>query len=133
MATETGTRDERFTRNEPESPTKLRGRSWFGVLRRTITEFKKDNLTDWAAALTYYGILALFPALLVLVSIIGLAGQNTAQSLIDNIAGAAPGSAKTIITNGIQNLQNNKGSAGVLFIVGILGALWSASRSARWR
>ena len=127
MATETGTRDGRFTRNEPESPSQLRGRSWFGVLKRTITEFKKDNLTDWAAALTYYGILALFPALLVLVSIIGLAGQNTAQSLIDNIAGAAPGSAKTIITNGIQNLQNNKGSAGVLFIVGLLGALWSAS------
>jgi membrane protein len=127
MATETGTRDGRFTRNEPESPSQLRGRSWFGVLKRTITEFKNDNLTDWAAALTYYGILALFPALLVLVSIIGLAGQNTAQSLIDNIAGAAPGSAKTIITNAIQNLQNNKGSAGVLFIVGILGALWSAS------
>ena len=126
MATETGTRDERFTRT-PDSPTQLRGRSWFGVLKRTFTEFKKDNLTDWAAALTYYGILALFPALLVLVSVLGLAGQNTTQSLIDNIAGAAPGSAKTIITNAIQNLQSSKGSAGVLFIVGILGALWSAS------
>jgi membrane protein len=126
MATETGTRDERFTRT-PDSPTQLRGRSWFGVLKRTVTEFKKDNLTDWAAALTYYGILALFPALLVLVSLLGLAGQNTTQSLIDNIAGAAPGSAKTIITNAIQNLQSSKGSAGVLFIVGIAGALWSAS------
>jgi membrane protein len=63
----------------------------------------------------------------VLVSLLGLAGQNTTQSLIDNIAGAAPGSAKTIITNAIQNLQSSKGSAGVLFIVGILGALWSAS------
>jgi membrane protein len=126
MATETGTRDERFTRT-PDSPTQLRGRSWFGVLKRTFTEFKKDNLTDWAAALTYYGILALFPALLVLVSLLGLAGQNTTQSLIDNIAGAAPGSAKTIITNAIQNLQSSKGSAGVLFIVGIAGALWSAS------
>src|SRR3954447_22985823 len=103
MATETGTRDARFTRT-PASPTELRGRSWFGVLKRTVTEFKKDNLTDWAAALTYYGILALFPALLVLVSLIGLAGQNTAQSLINNIAGAAPGSAKTIITNAIHNL-----------------------------
>jgi membrane protein len=126
MTTETGTRDERFT-HTPDSPTQLRGRSWFGVLKRTFTEFKKDNLTDWAAALTYYGILALFPALLVLVSLLGLAGQNTAQSLINNIAGAAPGSAKTIITNAIQNLQSSKGSAGVLFIVGILGALWSAS------
>jgi membrane protein len=128
MATETGTREGRFAReHEPGKPTELRGRSWFGVLKRTVTEFKKDNLTDWAAALTYYGILALFPALLVLVSLIGLAGQSTAQSLIDNIAGAAPGSAKTIITNAIQNLQNSKGSAGILFIVGIAGALWSAS------
>jgi membrane protein len=126
MTTEKGTRDERFT-HTPDSPTQLRGRSWFGVLKRTFTEFKKDNLTDWAAALTYYGILALFPALLVLVSLLGLAGQNTTQSLIHNIAGAAPGSAKTIITNAIQNLQSSKGSAGVLFIVGILGALWSAS------
>jgi membrane protein len=128
MATDTGAPEGRFTReHEPGKPTELRGRSWFGVLKRTVTEFKKDNLTDWAAALTYYGILALFPALLVLVSLIGLAGQNTAQSLIDNIAGAAPGSAKTIITNAIQNLQNSKGSAGILFIVGIAGALWSAS------
>jgi membrane protein len=128
MAMQTGTREGRFTRDyEPGKPTELRGRSWFGVLKRTVTEFKKDNLTDWAAALTYYGILALFPALLVLVSLIGLAGQNTAQSLINNIAGAAPGSAKTIITNAIHNLQGSKGSAGVLFIVGIAGALWSAS------
>jgi membrane protein len=126
MATQTGTRDERFTRT-PDSPTQLRGRSWFGVLKRTFTEFKKDNLTDWAAALTYYGIQAVFPALLVLVSIVGLVGANTAQSLINNLAGSAPGSAKTIITNAIHELQNNKGSAGVLFIVGILGALWSAS------
>src|SRR5439155_5954866 len=52
---------------------------------------------------------------------------NTAQSLIDNIAGSAPGSAKTIITNAIRELQSSKGSAGVLFVVGLVGALWSAS------
>src|SRR5438477_11720320 len=129
MATEQTQRDERFRRggDEPDSPTKLKGRSWFGVLKRTVTEFKEDNLTDWAAALTYYGILALFPGLLVLISLIGLAGANTAQSLIDNIAGSAPGSAKTIITNAIRELQSSKGSAGVLFVVGLVGALWSAS------
>jgi membrane protein len=97
------------------------------VLKRTIAEFKADNLTDRAAALTYYGIQALFPALLVLVSLIGLAGANTAQSLIDNIASSAPGSAKDIITNAIHDLQSSKGSAGILFVVGMLGALWSAS------
>ena len=130
MATEERARNERFTRSDrdrPDSPTKLKGRSWFGVLKRTIAEFKADNLTDRAAALTYYGIQALFPALLVLVSLIGLAGANTAQSLIDNIASSAPGSAKDIITNAIHDLQSSKGSAGILFVVGMLGALWSAS------
>ena len=129
MATEQTQRGERFERSgdEPDSPTDMKGRSWFGVLKRTVSEFKEDNLTDWAAALTYYGILALFPGLLVLVSLIGLAGAHTAQSLIDNIASSAPGSAKDIITNAIRNLQNSRGSATILFIAGILGALWSAS------
>jgi len=130
MATEERARGERFTRpdgREPDAPTDLRARSWFGVLRRTVTEFKEDDLTDWAAALTYYGIQALFPALLVLVSILGLVGSGTTQSLIDNIGSAAPGSAKDIIISAIRNLQSSRGSAGVLFVVGIAGALWSAS------
>jgi membrane protein len=114
--------------DEPDSPTDLKGRSWFGVLKRTVAEFREDNLTDWAACLTYYGILALFPGLLVLISLIGLAGDNAAQSLIDNIASSAPGSAKTIITNALHEIQNSsKGSAGLLFIIGLAGALWSAS------
>jgi membrane protein len=130
MATEQTQRRERFTRDgdAPDSPTKLKGRSWLGVLKRTVTEFREDNLTDWAATLTYYGILALFPGLLVLISLIGLAGANTAQSLIDNIASSAPGSAKTVMTNALREIQNSsKGSAGILFIVGLAGALWSAS------
>jgi membrane protein len=127
MATSDTTRDERFTHEGPNSPTELKGQSWFAVLKRTIARFRANNLTDWAAALTYYGIQALFPALLILVSLIGLAGANTAQSLIDNIASSAPGSAKDIITNAIRGLQSSKGSAGVLFVVGIALALWSAS------
>ena len=130
MATDQTARRERFTRpgDEPDSPTKLKARSWFGVLKRTVAEFKEDNLSDWAAALTYYGILALFPGLLVLISLIGLAGANTAQSLIDNIASSAPGSAKTVITNALREIQkSSRGSAGILFIVGLAGALWSAS------
>src|SRR5919199_3263255 len=79
----------------PESPTKLGGRSWFGVLKRTGKEFSADNLTDWAAALTYYGIQAIFPALLALISILGLIGQSATQPLIDNLGSVAPGPAKT--------------------------------------
>jgi membrane protein len=111
----------------PETPTKLRGRSWFGVLKRTVREFQDDNLTDWAAALTYYGILAIFPALLALVSILGLVGNSATQPLIDNLGKVAPGPAKDIFTNAIRNLQKSQGAAGILFIVGLAGALWSAS------
>ena len=111
----------------PESPAKLKPRSWAGVLKRTVSEFKEDKLTVWAAALTYYGILSIFPLLLVLVSLLGLVGQSATQPLIDNVGKLAPGPAKDIVTSAIQNLQQSKGAAGILFFVGLAGALWSAS------
>jgi membrane protein len=111
----------------PETPTDLPKRSWVGVLKRTVSEFKDDNLTDWAAALTYYGILSLFPGLLVLVSILGLIGTSATQPLIDNLGTVTPGPAKEIVTGALEGLQKNSGAAGVLAIVGIAVALWSAS------
>jgi membrane protein len=111
----------------PDEPTDLGGRGWWAALKRTFTEFREDNLTDWAAALTYYSVLAIFPALIVLVSILGLVGESATQPLIDNLGAVAPGPAKEIFTNAIENLQGDRGAAGVLFIIGILGALWSAS------
>jgi len=118
---------ERREERAPDSPTDLGGKGWFATLKRTIREFKEDNLTDWAAALTYYGILAIFPALLALVSILGLMGDSATQSLIDNLGKVAPGPAQEIFTNAIKNLQKSQGAAGILFIVGIALALWSAS------
>jgi membrane protein len=119
----------RFARegDPPSSPTKLSKRSWLGVLKRSGTEFMEDNLTDWAAALTYYGILAIFPALLVLVSLLGLIGESATQPLIDNLSEVAPGPAQEILTNALENLQGSQGAAGVLFVIGLAGALWSAS------
>jgi membrane protein len=111
----------------PDEPTDLGGRGWWAALKRTFKEFREDNLTDWAAALTYYSVLAIFPALIVLVSILGLVGESATQPLIDNLGAVAPGPAKEIFTNAIENLQGDRGAAGVLFIIGILGALWSAS------
>ena len=101
--------------------------AWGGVLKRTVREFQDDNLTDWAAALTYYGVMAIFPALLVLVSVLGLIGTSATQPLIDNINEVAPGPAKDIFKNAIQNIENSQGAAGVFFVIGLLGALWSAS------
>jgi membrane protein len=108
-------------------PTDLSSRSWLGVLKRTVGEFREDNLTDWAAALTYYAVLAIFPALIVLVSVLGLIGESATQPLIDNLGKVAPGPAKDIFTSAIENIQGSKGAAGVFFVIGLLGALWSAS------
>jgi membrane protein len=110
-----------------EEPTDLRRRSWWEALKRTVREFSDDNLTDWAAALTYYSILSIFPALIALVSVLGLIGDSATQPLIDNIGAVAPGPAKEIFTSAIENLQRSEGAAGVLFVVGLAGALWSAS------
>jgi membrane protein len=118
----------RFFRDRaPDEPTDLGAGGWWAALKRTVREFKDDNLTDWAAALTYYGVLAIFPALLVLTSILGLVGESATQPLIDELGKVAPGPAKEIFTNAIENLQGDQGAAGVIFIVGLLGALWSAS------
>jgi membrane protein len=114
-------------RRPPPTPTRLGPRSWFGVLRRTVKEFWADNLTDWAAALTYYGVLAIFPALIVLVSILGLEGSSAIQPLIANLGSVAPGPAKQIVTTAVSNLQHNQSASGIAFIVGLAAAVWSAS------
>jgi membrane protein len=97
------------------------------VLKRTVAEFREDNLTDWAAALTYYGVLAIFPALIVFVSIIGLIGAPVTEPLLDNIGAFAPSEAKDILTKAVEGLERSRGGAGILAIVGIAGALWAAS------
>jgi len=115
------------TNTAPGGPTDLNARSWKGVATRTFREFKEDNLTDWAAALTYYGVLAIFPALLALVSILGLVGPSATQPLIDNLNAVAPGPAKQIVTGATRALQNSRGAASLALIVGIALAIWSAS------
>ncbi len=117
------------TRNggAPDAPTDLSKQTWIGTLKRTLREFKEDDLTLLAAALTYYGILALFPALLVLLSLLGLAGSGTVDTLLKNVGSLAPGSTRDVITNAVHNLQNSNKAAGVAFIGGLAAALWSAS------
>lgn len=111
----------------PEQPTDLPRTQVPGVLRRTMREFSADHLTDLAAALTYYGVLAIFPMIIVIISVLGLVGHSATQPLISNLSKVAPGPARQIFTSAIRNVESGKGTAGVLFIVGLLGALWSAS------
>jgi membrane protein len=101
--------------------------SLWDVLKRTVREFREDNLTDWAAALTYYSFLSIFPALIVFVSIIGLIGAPVTEPLLDNIGAFAPSEAKDILTKTVQELERSRGGAGIVAIVGLAGALWAAS------
>jgi membrane protein len=111
----------------PDTPTDLPKRSWIAVMKRVFGQIKVDELTDRAAALTYYGVQAIFPGVLVLVSIVGLLGHSTANSLITNLGDIAPGSLSSFLKTVIQNAQSQKTGAGIAGIVGILLALWSAS------
>ena len=114
---------------QTDRPTKLRKRSWWSVLKRTVREYQDDNLTDWAAALTYYAVLSIFPALIVLVSLLGLVGQypRTSDALLRIVGQIGPSSATDTFRKPIEGVIRSKGGAGALFGVGLLGALWSAS------
>ena len=101
----------------------------FATLKRTATEFMEDNLTDWAAALTYYGLLALFPALIAMVSLIGLIGdpKSTTESLTEIVTEIGPASAAETFSGPIESIAGNQSAAGFAFIAGLAVALWSAS------
>ncbi len=107
----------------------VKGTSLFATLRRTVTEFSEDNLSDWAAALTYYGLLALFPALIALLGLIGLIGdpKSTTSTITQIVTKIGPSSAAQTFAGPIQSITSHKSTAGIMGIVGIVVALWSAS------
>ena len=112
----------------PAGPAELPVRSWIRTLGRTVRETKRDNLPDLAAGLTYYALLSIFPMLLAVLSILGLFGESATRPLINNLRELAPGPARETVITAVENLQRSQGAAGVLFVVSLAGALWSASR-----
>jgi len=117
-------------RRHDEAPTATgTDRSTRATLKRTLLEFQEDNMTDWAAALTYYGLLSLFPALIALVSIVGLFADpaQTTRTLTQIVSNLGPGSAADTFSGPIESITANRGTAGVLFVVGLATAVWSAS------
>jgi membrane protein len=126
--------------NGGDDPTERRGRDYvpegverktgsWPTLKRTALEFQEDNLTDWAATLTYFGLLALFPALIVLVSIVGLVGdpQSTTDTLTDIVTKVGPDSAASTFEGPIKQVTESRATAGFALIASTLVALWSAS------
>jgi membrane protein len=113
---------------KPDGPADLSKPSWTGALKRTIREFKQDDCTDWAAALTYYGVLAMFPALIALTSLIGLVGdpKKTTDALLGIVGALGPPSAVDTFAEPVRQVAQNQ-SAGMALVLGLLAALWSAS------
>jgi len=114
-------------RRTKKEPARLGRGAWLAAARRAAGEFRDDNLPDRAAALTYYGILSLFPGLLVLVSLLGLLGKSATQPLVNNLAEAVPGSVRTIVLHAMTRLQDSHATAGVLAVIGIVLGLRAAS------
>ena len=101
--------------------------SWWDLTKRVFAAARAHGITDWAAALTYYGVLAIFPALIALVAILGLVGASATDPLIENLTELTPGAAAQIIKDAVEEVGASRGTAGVAFAIGIVGALWSAS------
>ncbi len=102
--------------------------AWKRVVKRTVREFQDDNITDWAAALTYYAVLALFPGLIVLVSLLGIFGTaDTFDALLQIVREVAPGSSVDTFEQPLRSVIAEKETAGALLGFGLLTAIWSAS------
>ncbi|MET7971190.1 YihY/virulence factor BrkB family protein [Micromonospora sp. NPDC005305] len=112
----------------PDSPTDLPATGWVATLKRTVREFQDDSLTDWAAALTYYGVLSIFPGLLVLISLLGLLGNEAKSGVRDTVGQVVPEeNIRTIIETAIDQAGSSGGLASIAAIIGLLAAFWSAS------
>ncbi|HJQ42183.1 MAG TPA: YihY/virulence factor BrkB family protein [Jatrophihabitantaceae bacterium] len=112
---------------EPETPAEIPAPGWWAALRRAVRNIQRDDITDRAAALTYFGVLSIFPGLLVLVSCLGFAGKDTTQKFLDNVSQIAPGGVRTFLRTVIEQVQGRQGAAGIAAVVGLLLAIWSAS------
>lgn len=111
----------------PDSPREMPKAGWVAILKRSVKQFQHDDITDRAAALTYFGVLALFPGVLVLVSILGMLGKSTTNKVLQNLGQVAPGAVKSFLTTVIDQVQGRAGTASIAAIIGIIVALWSAS------
>jgi membrane protein len=114
---------------EVDSPTALPLSSWGGTLKRTLTEFREDKLNHWGAALTFYAVLSMFPAVIVLVSLVGLFADpvRVTKVLTDTVSQLGPTTAAKTFQGPIESITAHRETAGVLFVVGVASALWAAS------
>ena len=113
----------------PDKPTDLHKRSWIDTVKRSFREFKEDNLTDWAAALTYYAVLSMFPALIALLSLVGLVADPVTVSRVitETVSEIGPATAAETFSGPIESITESESKAGLALILGLAAALWTAS------
>ncbi|MEV6601688.1 YihY/virulence factor BrkB family protein [Actinoplanes sp. NPDC051346] len=111
----------------PDSPVQLKGKGILGALKRTFKQFSQDNVTDWAAALTYYGVLSIFPGALVLVSILGMLSSDGQKTVQETVQQVAPSQQIQALVGQVLTQVQDPGTAGLAAIIGIAAAFWSAS------
>ncbi|WP_246614581.1 YihY/virulence factor BrkB family protein [Paractinoplanes bogorensis] len=111
----------------PDKPSQLRFQGLVAAMKRTFKQFSEDNVSDWAAALTYYGVLSIFPGALVLVSILGLLSSDGQQTVQDTVGEIANNQQIEDLVNTVLSQVQDTGTAGFAAIIGLLLAFWSAS------
>jgi membrane protein len=111
----------------PDSPAQLKGKGLFAALKRTFKQFSQDNLSDWAAALTYYGVLSIFPGVLVLVSLLGMLSDDGQKTVQDAVGNLSSNEQMQNLVNTVLGQVKDPGTAGFAAIIGIVAAFWSAS------
>ncbi|WP_426560218.1 YihY/virulence factor BrkB family protein [Angustibacter sp. McL0619] len=113
---------------KPDSPTDLHRRAWWLAVKRAFHEFTDDQCTDLAAALTYYAVLAIFPAAIALVSLVGVfgKGKETVDTLLQVMNDVGAGSATETLRGPLEQLASSQ-RAGLALVLGLATALWSAS------
>jgi len=117
------------TQREVTTPLALPRASWQDTLKRTLREAKEDKLNHWGAALTYYAVLSMFPAVLVLVSLVGLFAEpaRVTKVMTDTVSQLGPTTAARTFQGPIESITAHRGTAGIMFVVGIVAAVWAAS------
>jgi len=113
---------------KPESPTDLTKAGWRFTGKAALAEFQRDQCTDMAAALTYYSVLSIFPALLALVSLLGVFGQGkeTTDAMLEVLERLGQEQVAEQLRGPIETMQASQ-AAGLALVIGLGGALWSAS------
>src|SRR3954454_23957527 len=113
----------------PDTPTEIPAGGWINTFKRAFAEFRDDDMMTWAAALTYYAVLSVFPAIIVLVALIGVVGEypKTSNAILDIVSSIGPQSAVETLRGTIEGVVRNSGGAGALLGVSLVAAIWSAS------